>query len=229
MVQISEMFTSIQGEGKYAGQPAYFIRFQGCNVHCPFCDTKQAQSELCGQQVEVDKVLHKAELEIVESNVTLLVITGGEPFQQRKELLEIIDPISRRFPYLTIQVETSGSVDPNHPAILKFFRSEVAEISLSPKAIKHMDRNWLRWATQLKLLVDDGGVILPENYSLQEAINDFHVGDGFVEKRLYFMPVVHGPITDYGSYKQNVVDAIDYAKRYNGFAGLQLHKYMKVR
>ena len=43
--RVAEKFTSINGEGKCAGQLAVFIRFQGCNLNCEYCDTKWANEE----------------------------------------------------------------------------------------------------------------------------------------------------------------------------------------
>ena len=39
MYRINEIFYSLQGEGRHTGQSAVFIRFSGCNLSCPFCDT----------------------------------------------------------------------------------------------------------------------------------------------------------------------------------------------
>lgn len=36
---VSEIFSSIQGEGKYVGCRQLFIRLIGCNMDCPYCDT----------------------------------------------------------------------------------------------------------------------------------------------------------------------------------------------
>ena len=36
---INEIFYSIQGEGRFFGQPSVFIRFAGCDLNCDFCDT----------------------------------------------------------------------------------------------------------------------------------------------------------------------------------------------
>ncbi len=39
MLQLSEIFYSIQGEGTHSGTPAVFVRLAGCNLACTFCDT----------------------------------------------------------------------------------------------------------------------------------------------------------------------------------------------
>jgi 7-carboxy-7-deazaguanine synthase len=44
MLKVSEVFDTIQGEATYTGTPSWFIRLQGCDVGCPFCDTKYTWS-----------------------------------------------------------------------------------------------------------------------------------------------------------------------------------------
>ena len=39
-MRVNEIFHSIQGEGRYTGTPAVFLRFAGCNLNCWFCDTE---------------------------------------------------------------------------------------------------------------------------------------------------------------------------------------------
>ena len=39
-MKISEIFTSIQGEGTNAGKPSIFLRTAECNLKCTWCDTK---------------------------------------------------------------------------------------------------------------------------------------------------------------------------------------------
>ncbi|WP_303633409.1 7-carboxy-7-deazaguanine synthase QueE, partial [uncultured Muribaculum sp.] len=71
MYLINEIFYSIQGEGVNAGVPAIFLRFSGCNLKCPFCDT----SHQTGNPMSLDDIMH----EVSRYNASLVVLTGGEP------------------------------------------------------------------------------------------------------------------------------------------------------
>ena len=79
--RINEIFYSIQGEGAFAGFPAIFVRFSGCNLACPWCDTDHERGvEMTAVQLEdaVGKLLKDHEGAIV-------VLTGGEPALQLHE------------------------------------------------------------------------------------------------------------------------------------------------
>jgi 7-carboxy-7-deazaguanine synthase len=83
MLKLSEIYTSIQGEGPGVGQPTQFVRFAGCNLRCPGwpCDTQHAidpklyRSEW--RSVEVEYLLQS-----VESWPKSVTLTGGEPLLQ---------------------------------------------------------------------------------------------------------------------------------------------------
>lgn len=71
MRKINEIFYSLQGEGHHTGYPSVFIRFSGCNLKCPFCDTSHEE----GIFLADDAIVHAVKLYTAE----WIVLTGGEP------------------------------------------------------------------------------------------------------------------------------------------------------
>ena len=72
---LSERFFSIQGEGLHCGRAAYFIRLFGCNVRCPWCDSKYAWNGEPSESLPVSELAADA----AQSGAKMAVITGGEP------------------------------------------------------------------------------------------------------------------------------------------------------
>ena len=110
---INEYFHSIQGEAEFTGTPAFFIRFQGCDVGCKFCDTKYSWA-FNAKKVSEDQgkspsscwsPFTKEELINISNNARHFVITGGEPclHDLRELTIEIHEEGS------VAQVETSGT------------------------------------------------------------------------------------------------------------------------
>lgn len=74
---VHSMFYTIQGEGPFAGHPAFFVRLFGCNLQCPFCDTDYTSKKEQMSPVAILNVIKRTEIPC-----KLIVITGGEPFRQ---------------------------------------------------------------------------------------------------------------------------------------------------
>ncbi len=94
---INEIFYSLQGEGSNAGRPAIFVRFSGCNLKCPFCDTDHSSA----------RVMTAAEIaeEVGRYRAPLTVLTGGEPsLFVNDELLKALHGIGKY-----IAIETNGT------------------------------------------------------------------------------------------------------------------------
>lgn len=89
--RISEIFTSIQGEGIYAGIEMVFIRFSGCNLQCDYCDTAGSRPAVAGKIKTVAEIIEDIEKELeAAKKVSIISFTGGEPLLHAEAISEII-------------------------------------------------------------------------------------------------------------------------------------------
>ena len=105
MLDVAEMFVSINGEGTHAGQLAVFVRFRGCNLRCSYCDTMWAnQSDTPISAMTAEEIYD----EIHKSGIYNVTLTGGEPLNRDgiHELMELLSEDSR----LYVEIETNGSI-----------------------------------------------------------------------------------------------------------------------
>ncbi len=102
-LNISEIFYSIQGEGTRAGLPCVFIRLQGCNLRCIWCDTPYA---LDIKQIEQIMTYQKILDQIKSFNCNFIEFTGGEPLVQPNSI-DLMNYLSEN--NYTVAIETSGS------------------------------------------------------------------------------------------------------------------------
>jgi 7-carboxy-7-deazaguanine synthase len=130
---VSEIFTSIQGEGNYAGVNSLFIRFQLCNLTCSWCDTKYTWTRFS------DKfALHKTGelVEIIEKAPQKhIIFTGGEPDLYRLDLLSVNH--SKKF-----HVESNGTIIPVQPLDIELRDGvKIQRGAMDEKIIKNF--NWV--------------------------------------------------------------------------------------
>lgn len=118
-MQLSEIFTSLQGEGRYAGHPSLFVRTSGCNLRCAWCDTPYTSWHSDGRPVDVESVLAETE---VWRDVEHAVVTGGEPMLQ-PDLPRLVEGLSERGHLVTIETAATRFIDGLRPHLF----------SLSPK------------------------------------------------------------------------------------------------
>lgn len=104
--KVVEIFESINGEGRKAGQLAIFVRFQRCNLTCTYCDTKWANGEDAPYVPMTEEEIYDR---VISSGIKNITLTGGEPLLQKniEKLLERFGKNSE----LSVEIETNGSVN----------------------------------------------------------------------------------------------------------------------
>lgn len=103
MLNLSEIFYSLQGESTFAGLPCLFVRLAGCNLNCTYCDTSYAQAIAGGEEISVSEIMAR----LSAYRVSLVEITGGEPLLQSGTTLLVAELLQFNF---TVLIETNGSL-----------------------------------------------------------------------------------------------------------------------
>lgn len=111
-----EIFESLQGEGRNMGRPCVFVRFAGCNLACPWCDTDRTR--------RFSLTLEELVSEVKGFRARSVILTGGEP--------TIVDGMPELVAALKqegfwIAVETNGTNDVPWLAFVDY-------VACSPKA-----------------------------------------------------------------------------------------------
>jgi 7-carboxy-7-deazaguanine synthase len=133
---VMETFYSLQGEGVFAGVPAYFIRLAGCDVGCSWCDVKESWTAENFPRLTAKELTSKAK----ESGTEIVVITGGEPLMY--DLTELTTMLQEAG--LRTHLETSAS----HP-----MSGDWDWVCLSPKRFKlPLEENY-KFADELKMII----------------------------------------------------------------------------
>lgn len=135
--RVNDIFYSLQGEGYNTGRAAVFIRFAGCNLRCPFCDT------------DFDSYREMTEADILEAIASyesrFVVLTGGEPTLQVDEAF--VDMLHRHG--YEVAMESNGT----RPA-----PRNLDWLTVSPKGnekgeMRHDE--WERHPDELKVVFDE--------------------------------------------------------------------------
>ncbi|MBP5404118.1 MAG: 7-carboxy-7-deazaguanine synthase QueE [Elusimicrobiaceae bacterium] len=130
---VSEIFYSVQGEGRHSGMPAVFLRLAGCSMGCDFCDTKYAFAP--GKEMNSLQIL----VELAKYPSKAVVVTGGEPAEQDlPALINVLKSAGH-----IVHIETNGAHDCDV--------SKADFVCVSPK--KNVSKEMLQKADVIKLVI----------------------------------------------------------------------------
>ena len=137
--RVSEIFTSIEGEGIFVGKKTLFIRFSGCHLKCRWCDTKYALPLDSGTDYQIDEIkdLIIKELQPFTYKVNF---TGGEPLLQTEAVIELADFVKKQ-----TNVET-------------YLESSCFDSELFSKVLPYID------ICKIEFKTDDSKVVEDEEY-----------------------------------------------------------------
>ncbi len=191
-IQLSEVFTSIQGEGIYTGVPMLFIRFQGCSLGCTWCDSKYTWSSKGGREWTWG-VLEEKIKENRSDGIKWACITGGEPLEYPEDFKNLLFLLNNGYQY-KIEVETSGLVKlPRELGLL--VESWVIDLKCPGSGVTKspilQDYSWLTPFDQLKCVVTNSADLQYVYYTLklhptkaQVLISPVFDNQGFLDQEL---------------------------------------------
>jgi organic radical activating enzyme len=138
--RLRSIFSSIQGEGRHTGRPATFIRFAGCNLNCPWCDTHKHTKEMM--------TLPEIMARVRKLGNRSIIVTGGEPTVVIG-LRDVLEALKKEDYWLAL--ETNGTR--NIPEIELF-----DYVSVSPKYFyraRYSMETMVREADEVRIVAED--------------------------------------------------------------------------
>jgi organic radical activating enzyme len=137
LLPLVEEFFSLQGEGFYAGNAAYFLRIGGCDIGCNFCDVKESWDKDKHPLTPVDEMVKR----ILKAKAKTVVVTGGEPCTYNMNYLcRCLEKHK-----INRHLETSGS---------QSYSGRWNWISFSPKKNTYIHPEFYNLAHELKVIIE---------------------------------------------------------------------------
>jgi len=208
-LDIVEIFSTIQGEGIYAGWPSIFLRLGGCNLACSFCDTEFEDFENIHIR-DILKTIDKESKNINGEKVRkLIVITGGEPMRQPIE--KICEELIKQG--FMVQIETNGTIFRN--------LNDNVDIVCSPK---NTSNGYKRIREDLLPKINAFKFIISKNNEDYNNISEVGQSD-------YSIPVYVQPMDEYDDVMnaENVKYTAKLAQEKGYLLSMQLHKILSIR
>lgn len=133
---IMEHFYTIQGEGFHSGRSAYFVRTEGCDVGCVWCDVKESWEINNDDYTSIDQIVSY----VTDTNSDFCVITGGEPCMH--DLSALTAALKNKS--IEIALETSGCYS---------LKGQIDWYCFSPKKFKQPLEEAYEHADELKIII----------------------------------------------------------------------------
>jgi organic radical activating enzyme len=161
---VAEIFRSLQGEGRWTGREAVFVRLAGCNLKCLWCDTAHSKARMMSG-ADIAKAIRR-----YWRPTASIIITGGEPTIH--DLRWLLDAVGEGY---WIGLETNGTND------LTSYAGRLSHISFSPKRDKG------RWIATHDSMIGLATEIRVVNDGIEPPMLDWLCG--YAAKHRYLSPL----------------------------------------
>lgn len=211
MLKVNEIFPAVQGEGKSQGKEVVFLRTSLCNLSCSYCDTPYTWNWKGTKFAHPDKYDYETEVHPMDTDTVVqkiksfgikaVVVSGGEPFLQQKDLVPVLQQL--RSEGFWIEIETNGTVLPR-PEFVQL----LDQINCSPKLSNSGDPVHLRLREKvLKALVETNKTNFKFVITLRRtAVEALFLARKYGMKEVYFMPE--------GRTRVEIESATEYVKEF---------------
>ena len=226
--KISEIFHSIQGEGKYTGREQVFVRFFGCNMRCVWCDTPNAVGEVTSHYKEYGLEELLAEVRELWPNCHSVSLTGGEPLVQKDFIKELLPYFKKEG--MRSYLETNGILDRHLAGIIDNVDIIAMDLKLpsSTKCRPYWDEHaaFLRIARQKEVFIK---VVVSSGTRKEDVVRSVDLVAGIDSN----IPLILQP--NYFERQNGALDRCldyqDYCRQYLTDVKVmsQMHKMWKIR
>jgi organic radical activating enzyme len=226
--RISEIFHSIQGEGKYTGVRQVFVRFFECNIHCVWCDTPRAIGDTTRHYQEYGLEEMLAQIRNLWRDAHSVSLTGGEPLLQTDFLKGLLPRLKREA--RTVYLETSGILPRQLSEVIDAV--DIVAMDFKLPSSTRLPAYWREHEAFLKIAKDKDTFIktvISSDTTREDVITAARLAAGISPEILFVLQ------PNYFDRKDGAVEkCVDYQKeclKYlpNAKVMAQMHKEWKVR
>ncbi len=235
---LTEIFSSIQGEGIYIGQRHTFLRFAGCNIRCAGCDTPAAfdpqperyayyghdgEHGLLGNPEDAGGIVAYCH----RLGNRMVVLTGGEPLYQPEFAYSTLDALNNSG--FTTYLETNGTLPDAYSLISGM--PDVVAMDIKLPSFTGLPPMWNTHAAFLRAAQHDG-VFVKVVVTDETTVDEIVTAAGLVAEVSRDIPMVIQPVSGFGVVSMECVVAL-----HNAALGVQrdvrvipqIHKLMGIR
>ena len=219
--RITEIFTSIQGEGLYVGEEHIFVRFYGCDLSCKFCDESR---KTFFSEYTPDEIIQRLAKEKGET----ISFTGGEPLMQADFLKELLPALKEK--NLKIYLETNGILKDRLLEVLDYI--DIISMDLKLPSSTRLKAYWQEHSMFLREAVKKQ-VFVKSIVTRDTHLSDIEAAVSIVKDIDKSIPFIIQPASLHGIIERIDSLPVFFDKAKEGLSNVriipQVHKILEVR